>query len=118
MRLRMNRRVTLALLFVFAVSVSLQGLAAAAAGMEMAASDSHAAMAMPSMGDPADCPSHDGGDQPSCMAMCAGITGILFETGRLPILQSHRTPRDQRAAALSERSILPEPHPPKPSALI
>ena len=116
--MHLRSRITLALLFLFALSVSLQGLTTATAGMNLATPESHAAMAMSTAADPMDCPSHDGLDQADCMAMCAGIIGVLFEPSRLPILQSHRTFQDERAASLSDRSIIPEPHPPRPSALI
>src|SRR5687768_9590924 len=105
MHLRITRRITSVLLFLFALSVSSQGLTTASAGMELAAPESHTDMAMASMDDPMDCPSHDGVDQANCMAMCAGLIGVLFEPGRLPILHSHRTSQDERTASLSDRSI-------------
>ena len=118
MNFRIRRRIiALAVLFAFALSISLQGLTAAAVA-KVVAHESNAAMAMSSIDDPMDCPGPDGIERATCMAACAGFIGILFEAVGLPVLRSHRTHRDERTGSLRDLHIPPDPYPPRPSALI
>lgn len=117
MHFRCKRRIiALAVLFAFALSIGLQGLTATLASAAAVASQS--AMPMSSADDPMDCPTADGLDQANCMAMCASFIAVLVEPVRLPLLRSHQTLRSMRMPLLNARSVLPEPYPPKPGALI
>lgn len=110
-------RVILALLF--GLTFGLQGLSGALTNAKVATQDMGMTMSAMSSDDaPVDCPSHDGVNQANCMAACAALTGIIFEPVTFALAKSRHAPLDERVASLRDRSILPEPHPPRPSTLI
>ena len=117
MHLREEPRLTsLIMAALFALSLGLQGLLTTAADAKMIASASHVGM---SSGDePMDCPGQDGADQASCFAVCAGSIGILFEPAELLFVSSRRVNADGLIMSLRDRSVPPDPYPPRPSALI
>ena len=117
MHLRTKRRITaLITAALFAVSLGFHGLLTTAAEAKMTAAASHVGM---SSGDePMNCPGPDGADQASCVAICAVFVGVVFEPARLPFGQSSVIEADERIVSLSDRSVPPDPYPPRPSPLI
>jgi hypothetical protein len=117
MHVRAMRRITAFILAgLFAVSLGLHGLLAATASANMDAPASHSAMA--SGDEPMNCPGPDGADPASCYAICAAFIGIVFEPARLPVALSNKIHAGAAIVSLSDRSIPPDPYPPRPSALI
>ncbi len=118
MRRKPHRRIaSLVTALLFAVSMIAQGLVTTTANAKMVAAASDIAM---SSGDPTmDCPGsgQDAADKDSCIAVCAGFIGILFEPAALPLVQSRSAAADDGIASLSDRSLPPDPYPPRPSAL-
>lgn len=116
MHLRSKRRITAMITAaLFVVSLALHGLLTTAANAQMTTAPSHVGM---SSGDePMNCPGHDGADQASCFAICA-IIGIVFEPAALPVIRSHEIHAGALIVSLSDRSVPPDPYPPRPSALI
>jgi hypothetical protein len=111
---RTKRRITFITAVLFALSLGLHGLLTTAANAKMTAAASH----MSSSDEPMDCPGHDGADKAGCLAVCAGFIGILFDPAELLFIQSHGIHADERIVSLSDRSVPPDPYPPRPSALI
>ncbi len=117
MHLRKKRRFAVLIMAAFfAVSLGLHGLLTTAANAQMTEGALH--MAMPSDGEPMNCPGHDGADQANCLATCAAFVGVLFEPVALPFVQIRVIHAGARIVSLSDRSIPPDPYPPRPSALI
>ena len=111
------RLAIIVLAVLFGLTFSSQGLL----GAKMAGPHPDMAMTMPGMSsadEPADCPSHDGVSQANCVAACAGFTGLVLEPVIFVFVGAPHAPMNERVASLSDRSIPPEPHPPRPSALI
>ena len=112
----MPRRIArLFVVLLFTISIGVHGLATPAAAK---VATPHAQSQMLSLGEPMDCPGHEEMDQANCVAACSGLIGILLEPTALAPIQSRRTPPNERFASLSDRTIPPEPYPPRPSALI
>ncbi|MEA2977858.1 MAG: hypothetical protein QOF19_3378 [Alphaproteobacteria bacterium] len=99
----------------FALSLVGQGALTTATATKMldGVSSSGAASADNSM----DCDGHDPAMQTTCVATCAGIVAIAPETVTLPLLPVKSCPERRSVASLSDRSIAPDPYPPRPSAL-
>jgi hypothetical protein len=116
MRLRTKRHITTFIAALFAVSLGLHGLMTARANAQMTAAASH--IAMSSGDEPMDCPGHGGADQASCLAVCAGFIGVLFEPAALHFVETRALHADERVVSLSDRNVPPNPYPPRPSALI
>ena len=117
MHLRTKRRIAnFATAVLFAVSLGLHGLLTTAANAKMTAA-SH--MAMSSGDGPMNCPGHDdGAGQATCLAICAAFVGILLEPTALPFVRSHEIHAADLVMLLIDRSVPPDPYPPRPSALI
>ena len=115
MDVRVKRRLTAMITAaLFVASLGLHGLLTTASSAQMTATPSH--VGMPS-GEPVNCPGPDGADQASCFAICA-VIGIVFDPARLPVVGSHKIHAGALIVSLSDRSIPPDPYPPRPSALI
>jgi hypothetical protein len=115
MHLRTKRRITAVITAaLFVVSLGLHGLLTTPANAQMAPAPSH----MFSGDDPMNCPGQDGADPAICYAICTAFIGIVFEPARLPVVLSHKIHAGALIVSLRDRSIPPDPYPPRPSALI
>jgi len=107
-------RVVTALLF--AVSLIGQGMLTTAANAKMMASVPEIVVSS-AADDPMDCGGHDSSTRAACVATCAGIIAIVADTVGFPLVLLRDRPQEPAFESLSDRSIPPDPHPPRPSAL-